>query len=817
MDDDAPLPTSGLEDKPPRPSTKPFVTCNVPPRPAKKPLLPNKVSPPSIDPSHPGHPGHTQLTQPTSDTDQDPSDRLSLLDLPADAPSPRQRTQTVSKVNTSVSPKVGRRHVKGGLSVANIPKLKPTQSVSDAEIMKDFANVDDYFKHITSAMRNLEEFSTNFVDVTEKMAYINISSTDVDLKSVANNTLKDYHSVANVFNDEDGNHGHSLKLVSMLGEIISVQAQLHEKLRSAANKASFAQAQYKSLNFDYKSYLMARQKFEKNQQQYFALNSDFDPQKLFEADVKYNEEVQALELMRFDLGTKVQSFEKSRSVSVMEHLATCLQAYGSFLQEGYELYKSVQGQMAAYEKTTQDLRNDILTKDKSRQMARRHLEQEIDKFEIAKAGGTGVRDLDNTPTDSSESEYEGTLYIPSPVFEPVLCTLYNGVFTVFNKDKPVILPVLLCTVKENRDLKVRFVFSVMSPTETINLQAKSPKQMSMWMTIIQNAILGCLNAQTGNNQQQNERNIATFEELRTVDGNLMCADCSAPDPDWCSLNLGILVCLDCCGIHRSLGVHRSKPRGLKLDSLESTVVKYMKQIGNTKSNSIWEAKLSDTASCRIDPKANRQKRDMFIRAKYEFKSFMEGVATPDQVDALNQELFAQVEAIGGEDVAPDPDKYLKILRLIARGAQVNAVRPAGRTTALHLAVQHADIVTIEMLLQNDAKVLVQDEHGWTPLYFAAASNFEDAVQLLLTRGGVAQVGYHATGGGTMVDYCRYHLPNSAVLRWLEEAQSKAENLQRDQALMMIEEAGLFEKDSENSKKGKGNRIKKFFRNKDGKK
>src|SRR5271163_4973829 len=38
-----------------------------------------------------------------------------------------------------------------------------------------------------------------------------------------------------------------------------------------------------------------------------------------------------------------------------------------------------------------------------------------------------------------------------------------------------------------------------------------------------------------------------------------------PDPDWASINLGILVCKECSGVHRSLGTHISKVRSLTLD------------------------------------------------------------------------------------------------------------------------------------------------------------------------------------------------------------------------------------------------------------
>ncbi|PWZ27837.1 ADP-ribosylation factor GTPase-activating protein AGD3 [Zea mays] len=49
--------------------------------------------------------------------------------------------------------------------------------------------------------------------------------------------------------------------------------------------------------------------------------------------------------------------------------------------------------------------------------------------------------------------------------------------------------------------------------------------------------------------------------LRKVDGNNMCADCGASEPDWASLNLGALLCIECSGVHRNLGVHISKSRG----------------------------------------------------------------------------------------------------------------------------------------------------------------------------------------------------------------------------------------------------------------
>ena len=53
--------------------------------------------------------------------------------------------------------------------------------------------------------------------------------------------------------------------------------------------------------------------------------------------------------------------------------------------------------------------------------------------------------------------------------------------------------------------------------------------------------------------------------------NAICADCHAPDPQWASTNLGVLVCVECAGCHRALGPHISQVRSLTLDSWDPTM------------------------------------------------------------------------------------------------------------------------------------------------------------------------------------------------------------------------------------------------------
>lgn len=60
-------------------------------------------------------------------------------------------------------------------------------------------------------------------------------------------------------------------------------------------------------------------------------------------------------------------------------------------------------------------------------------------------------------------------------------------------------------------------------------------------------------------------------------------------PEWASLNLGILFCIECSGVHRNLGSHISKVRSLTLDEWPPGHLAVMLSIGNGLANSVWES------------------------------------------------------------------------------------------------------------------------------------------------------------------------------------------------------------------------------------
>lgn len=50
----------------------------------------------------------------------------------------------------------------------------------------------------------------------------------------------------------------------------------------------------------------------------------------------------------------------------------------------------------------------------------------------------------------------------------------------------------------------------------------------------------------------------------------------------------MFLCIRCCGLHRGLGTHISKPRGINLDHWSPDSITLAYRWGNKRGNGIWE-------------------------------------------------------------------------------------------------------------------------------------------------------------------------------------------------------------------------------------
>uniref|UniRef100_A0A670ZTZ7 Arf-GAP with coiled-coil, ANK repeat and PH domain-containing protein n=1 Tax=Pseudonaja textilis TaxID=8673 RepID=A0A670ZTZ7_PSETE len=372
----------------------------------------------------------------------------------------------------------------------------------------------------------------------------------------------------------------------------------------------------------------------------------------------------------------------------------------------------------------------------------------------------------------------------------------------------------LCTVKPCEDLERRFCFEVVSPTKSCILQADSEKLRQAWIQAVQTSIASAYRekgeeAEVGARPPPSQRRLwpvaeaekslkgeGSLQRVQAIAGNAACCDCGQADPRWASINLGITLCIECSGIHRSLGVHFSKVRSLTLDSWEPELLKLMCELGNSVINRVYEANRERMGAKKPHPGSQRQEKEEYIRAKYVDRRFVspaDPALTPSQ-EGVKQRSPGTPAApskgiqAAGRNLAPPPSLSLSLSLSLPRkrrggesrpgnpgeGSHVRlskAQREAEKATGLQLyqaayqkslprmaealaqgagvnwsnqekngftpliqAVRGGSLVTCEFLLQNGANVNLRDAQGRGPLHHATLLGHTGQVCLFLKRG-----------------------------------------------------------------------------------
>ncbi|KAF0884579.1 ACAP2 protein, partial [Crocuta crocuta] len=411
----------------------------------------------------------------------------------------------------------------------------------------------------------------------------------------------------------------------------SIKAQLQNFVKEDLRKFKDAKKQFEKVSEEKENALVKNAQVQRNKQH-----------EVEEATNILTATRKCFRHIALDYVLQINVLQSKRRSEILKSMLSFMYAHLAFFHQGYDLFSELGPYM----------------KDLGAQLDRLVVDAAKEKREMEQKHST-IQQKDFS-SDDSKLEYNVDA-ANGIVMEGYLFKRASNAFKTWNrrwfsiqnnqlvyqkkfKDNPTVVveDLRLCTVKHCEDIERRFCFEVVSPTKSCMLQADSEKLRQAWIKAVQTSIATAYREKgdesekldkksspsTGSLDSGNEskdkllKGESALQRVQCIPGNASCCDCGLADPRWASINLGITLCIECSGIHRSLGVHFSKVRSLTLDTWEPELLKLMCELGNDVINRVYEAKVEKMGVKKPQP-GQRQEKETYIKAKYVERKFVD--------------------------------------------------------------------------------------------------------------------------------------------------------------------------------------------------
>ncbi|XP_042811521.1 arf-GAP with coiled-coil, ANK repeat and PH domain-containing protein 2 isoform X4 [Panthera tigris] len=411
----------------------------------------------------------------------------------------------------------------------------------------------------------------------------------------------------------------------------SIKAQLQNFVKEDLRKFKDAKKQFEKVSEEKENALVKNAQVQRNKQH-----------EVEEATNILTATRKCFRHIALDYVLQINVLQSKRRSEILKSMLSFMYAHLAFFHQGYDLFSELGPYM----------------KDLGAQLDRLVVDAAKEKREMEQKHST-IQQKDFS-SDDSKLEYNVDA-ANGIVMEGYLFKRASNAFKTWNrrwfsiqnnqlvyqkkfKDNPTVVveDLRLCTVKHCEDIERRFCFEVVSPTKSCMLQADSEKLRQAWIKAVQTSIATAYREKgdesekldkksspsTGSLDSGNEskdkslKGESALQRVQSIPGNASCCDCGLADPRWASINLGITLCIECSGIHRSLGVHFSKVRSLTLDTWEPELLKLMCELGNDVINRVYEAKVEKMGIKKPQP-GQRQEKETYIKAKYVERKFVD--------------------------------------------------------------------------------------------------------------------------------------------------------------------------------------------------